>query len=65
MNECAFDRGNECVALERKKCEGCRFRKTKEELMAGRQKFFARLPLLPRVERIHILETYYGVNKGW
>lgn len=65
MNDCAFDRGTECSACNDKTCEGCNFYKTHEELVAGRQKFFARLHLIPRVDRIHILETYYGVDKGW
>ena len=66
MGECAFAREDECVALNDKECEGCVFRKTREELMAGRQKFFDRLPKLPRVQQIHILETYYGVeDRKW
>ena len=27
MDKCFFDRGNECLALEIKKCDGCKFRK--------------------------------------
>ena len=65
MNECAFDRGHECSALNDKQCEGCVFFKTKEELIAGRQKFFVRLPVLPKVQRIHLMETYYGADKRW
>lgn len=65
MKECVFERGDECIALNEKHCENCSFRKTKEELIKGRQKFFARLNILPRVQRMHILETYYGANKEW
>ena len=65
MDKCAFERGNTCVALNRKECENCAFRKTKEELQRGRQKAFAHINSLPVVERVHILETYYGMNKKW
>lgn len=65
MEECVFDRGDECIALNEKQCENCSFRKTKVELIKGRQKFFARLPLIPKAQRIGILETYYGADKKW
>ena len=65
MKECAFNKGYECSALNDMQCEGCAFFKTKDELVAGRLKFFARLPLLPKVQRTHIMETYYGASIRW
>ena len=38
MDKCAFDRECECSALNVKVCEGCSFFKTKEELIASREK---------------------------
>ena len=65
MNECVFEIRGDCIALTEKRCEKCAFKKTRDELINGRMKFFDRLPLLPPARRIHLLEWYYGVNKGW
>ena len=46
MCECAFDRGKKCFALTTKKCNGCNFYKTKEQLKAGREKSTDRLMTL-------------------
>jgi hypothetical protein len=55
MNNCVFDGDTKCSALKEKRCEGCRFRKTNEELIEGREKAKARLKTLPEKmqERIH------------
>ena len=55
MNNCVFDGGERCSALKEKCCEECRFRKTNEELIEGREKAKARLKTLPEKmqERIH------------
>lgn len=55
---CAFDKNRFCCALKEKKCEGCKFRKTPEELEAGRKKAEARLKTLPMKEQVRIQEKY-------
>ena len=60
MNKCAFDRGDNCVALSAKQCVACPFRKTEEELNDGRQKATDRLISLPKSTQIHIARKYYG-----
>ena len=47
-----------CSALKEKNCEGCRFRKTPEELEAGRKKAEARIKTLPLKVQVHIKEKY-------
>lgn len=37
-NKCAFDLEDRCSALSEMRCESCTFRKTKEQLEAGRRK---------------------------
>ena len=38
-NVCKFDNGGKsCSALKTKKCDGCKFRKTEAEFMAGVEK---------------------------
>lgn len=52
--ECVFDKGNDkCSALTAKMCAGCRFRKTKRELDAGRQKAIERIGTLPNRDQIN------------
>ena len=60
MNKCAFDRECECSALNVKVCEGCSFFKTKEELIASREKAQARVDTLPKQQRAHIYDRYYA-----
>ena len=60
MTKCAFDRECECSALNVKLCEGCSFFKTKEELIAGREKAPKRVNDLPRGQRAHIYDKYYA-----
>lgn len=55
---CAFDKNNFCCALTEKNCKDCKFRKTPEELEAGRKKAAARLKTLPMLEQVRIQETY-------
>lgn len=39
MSNCAFDiNKRDCAVLNKKQCVGCHFKKTKEELEAGREK---------------------------
>lgn len=60
MKECTFNDGTECKVLTEKRCEGCRFRKTTEELIEGRKKAEKRVRNLPKSELIHIYRKYYG-----
>lgn len=60
MNHCAFDKGDKCAALLTRNCENCSFRKTEEELIAGRQKAKEMLEKLPEEHRKAIEEKYYG-----
>ena len=64
MNKCTFDNGNQCNALLTKECENCSFRKTKEELIEGRQKAKARIEKLPAGYRRAIKEKYYTRGNG-
>lgn len=39
-NMCFADKGfNRCSALIEKRCEGCKFRKTRKQFMADREKY--------------------------
>lgn len=67
MNNCTFDKGDKCTALNARNCEGCAFRKTKEELNEGREKAKAMLDRLPKEQYEAIKNKYYGrdsVNHG-
>lgn len=59
MCKCVFDKGDSCSALNPKKCAGCNFRKTKEELTAGREHAAELLDRLPNEQRDAIKEKYY------
>lgn len=39
MEKCTFDKGDICYALTKKKCENCKFYKTKEQFLANRKKY--------------------------
>ena len=62
MDKCTFDRGFDCVALSTHDCEGCPFRKTKKEPLAGRRKARAALQRLPKEHQDAIMEKYYEGN---
>lgn len=62
---CVFDHGIKCVALTEKRCEDCRFRKTKKEAEAGRKKAKKRINSLPEEHQKYIREKYYGKGKLW
>ena len=64
MNKCAFDREDKCTALREKQCDGCRFRKTEQELNDGRQKAIDRINNLPYSKQIHITRKYHDMNWG-
>lgn len=59
MNNCAFERGRECSALNVKTCEGCSFFKTKEELIASRERATERVNSLPPEQRSRIFNKYF------
>ena len=59
MDKCTFDKGEKCSALNEKRCLSCCFRKTEEELEAGREKARERIESLPLVARVHIKNKYH------
>ena len=59
MNTCVFENGTDCNALRCKNCENCAFRKTREELIEGREKAIERIDNLPVEQRNHIIRKYY------
>lgn len=64
--ECVFDFGRRCVALTEKCCEGCRFRKTKEELDEGRKRAKNLINALPEERQNYIRDKYYlGKERKW
>lgn len=58
MKECYFDLGRDCGCLVEKKCSGCHFRKTREEVFEGRKKSMDRLKELCSYVRFY--EKYHG-----
>lgn len=55
---CAMDNGASCKALTKKKCFGCRFYKTKEQLAWQKENCSRRIGRLPYKKRQAIRETY-------
>ncbi len=64
MNKCAFDNEHNCTALNKMKCRGCSFRKTKEELAEGRQKAEKHIRTLPKDIQMHIQRKYYACGNS-
>ena len=63
MNKCVFNVDNECSALMEKCCKGCHFRKTRAELLEGREKAKKRVDALPEKLKQYILRKYYSQRK--
>lgn len=62
--KCAFDADKRvCSALNVKKCEGCRFRKTEEELIRGKERAAARIKTLSKEYQAHIKSKYYSYRE--
>lgn len=59
MDKCAFEKGKKCTALTTKKCNGCNFYKTKEQLKEGREKSTDRLMTLSMATLKKIKAKYY------
>lgn len=59
MSKCTFEHGEHCEALTEKNCKGCKFRKTEEELDAGRKKAQMRLFMLSSNKLSAIRHKYY------
>lgn len=58
---CAFDKGKRtCAALNVKNCDGCKFRKSEEELIRGRERAAARVKTFTKEYRAHIKARYYS-----
>ena len=57
---CAFDCGRKCSALTEKKCGGCNFRKSADELAAGRKKAAKRLGTLPDEQQRRLRDSYHN-----
>lgn len=60
MKWCAFDKGDHCEALLTHNCEKCSFRKTREEVIAGREKAMEILSRLPEEQQAAIRDKYHG-----
>lgn len=60
--ECAFDKNTFCAALTEKRCNGCSFRKTREELDAGRERADDRIATLPEEQQEHIRKKYCSIS---
>lgn len=60
MDKCAFERDTECLALNVKVCQHCRFFKTREELIESRWKAEARVNALPQKQRSRIFHKYFA-----
>ena len=63
--KCAFDRTTLCTALVEKKCHGCSFRKTREELDEGRERAAYRINKLPEEQRDRIDRKYKVSYREW
>ena len=57
MNKCFADLGS-CKILKVKKCEGCKFYKTEEQLEVEKKIVTKRLKSLDKPTRINIAEKY-------
>ena len=59
--KCAFDEGEwKCSALTKKRCKGCSFFKTEEQLAAGREKAEERIRELSGEHQRQIEDTYHN-----
>jgi hypothetical protein len=65
MSKCAFEYGEHCLALTKKNCTGCRFKKTEEQLEAGRKKAQLKLLMLPKRKLNAIRSKYYKGMKWY
>ena len=59
VKKCAFDRGEDCGALNAKECRGCHFFKTEKELQEGREQAEARVLKLDPAWKTYIRHKYY------
>jgi hypothetical protein len=64
MCDCVFSIRTKCEVLTEKNCEGCHFRKTREELQQGRAKATERIRSLPLNKQEHIRLKYYTRCRG-
>ena len=64
MKRCAFDKGDFCTILKCKECSFCTFKKTREELIKGRQRAMIRINGLPTPKRSYIIHTYHKQYLG-
>jgi hypothetical protein len=63
MERCAFDRGEKCSVLKGHECGKCTFRKTRDELINGRDKARERIDNLPREQYDAIMQKYYCLRR--
>lgn len=57
---CGFDRGNKCVGLTEKQCDGCPFYKTSAQIEEGRIRSFKILQKAPHADSL--IRKYYGMQ---
>ena len=65
MDKCAFDLGEKCAAMTERKCPGCHFFKTQEELKEGRDKAAKRVASLDPDLKQYIRHKYYGDRRRY
>lgn len=58
MDKCFADNGFKCGILKEKKCEGCVFRKTYQQVEISKKRALRRLKTLDKVTRLRIAEKY-------
>jgi hypothetical protein len=63
--KCFALNGDECVLLNDRRCYGCAFYKTVEELGKSQAAAFARIAKLPFEDQHYIAQKYYGGNLPW
>lgn len=58
MSVCCFKLEKRCAVLKEMQCRGCSFRKTRAELLEGREKALDRLLSLPPEVRNPLIQKY-------
>ena len=61
---CAFDLGKKCGAVTEKKCAGCKFFKTEEQLKEGRSKAAERIRRLDPELKSYLFHKYFPRRRG-
>lgn len=62
--DCFAYKSKECIALNKKSCDGCNFYKTTAEVKADREKAVVRIATLDIETQKRIAKAYFGGNDG-